>query len=340
MREYDNKDLASIGNRGSIMRKICFFLLLLCSYVLWGKDAYNVDSKPVEDTMLHENSKYIAVIGDIQIYTSSFNRSLYYFQTLSWISMHSDNIAFILQVGDLTNNNYRDQWERFYSTTLPYTCNVPFYACIGNHDYICSKDPFIWNLRDSTKFNSYIAFPSTISHIVASYESSHYENIVIGDQLFDGDSIYLLILEMEPRLSVVKWAIQFVENHPSKRFVLLNHRYLNKQGQRYTECYVMKKDGVSAEYLWQNLVYPHDNIRCVLCGHIGVLSRLLYSDNAWGREIPQVEFNIQKMPHGGDGLIQLWEFPKGNDSVYVRTFNTQTQQFYRDSITEFQFKYR
>lgn len=319
---------------------LCFLQFVLCMSIVWGGDLYDRCFYQQKDTVLHENSKYIAVIGDIQNYTRYPSLLPYYSQTLSWISSHSNSIEFVLQVGDITNDNYLDQWERFYNTTLPFVTKVPFYACIGNHDYVCLQHPEIWEFRDSTKFCQYVTFPSTVSHIVAQYESMHYENIVIGEQLFEGDSIFVLILEMEPRPSVLNWAIRYVKEHPNQSIILLNHRYLNKQGHRYDKSLFKASNCVTAEYLWQNLVYPYDNIRCVLCGHIGALSRLLFSRNVSGREVPQVEFNIQRMPHGGDGLIQLWEFPQNCDSVYVRTFSTQTQQFYKDTITEFNFKYR
>ena len=90
----------------------------------------------------------------------------------------------------------------------------------------------------------------------------------------------------------------------------------------------------------ENLVYNNDNIRCVLCGHVGSRTRVLYSTNSQGRIVPQIEFNIQHEPHGGNGLIQLWEFPKDDDNVYIRTFNACQHEYVTDSITEYQFKYR
>lgn len=61
----------------------------------------------------------------------------------------------------------------------------------------------MWNHRNSTHFSEYVGFPSTISHIEAYNESGHYENVLVHEELFDNDDVYLLILEMDPRRLVV-----------------------------------------------------------------------------------------------------------------------------------------
>lgn len=296
------------------------------------------DSFP--DTVLNCNSKYIAVFGDMQCYFDSQSTIPYYQGALDWITNHADRIAFCLHTGDITNNNYVSQWERFYNATEQYTSIVPFYSCIGNHDYRCNA-PNPWCHRDSTRFNEYIGFPSTISHIVSFYEAGKYENVIVREHFLDGDVVNLILLELEPRMTVVGWADDYVKSHMDERFILVTHRYMSANARRYKNLACMT-DTLSkpGQYVWEKLVYGNDNIRCVLCGHVGSRSRILYSTNSNERIVPQIEFNIQHEPHGGNGLIQLWEFPKDDDNVYVRTFNAYQHEYFTDSITEFQFKYR
>ena len=52
-------------------------------------ESYVKQSEP--DTVLHKDSKYIAVFGDIQYYTSS-GYLQYYASSLEWIATHKDNI--------------------------------------------------------------------------------------------------------------------------------------------------------------------------------------------------------------------------------------------------------
>ena len=299
----------------------------------------DVSSESHPDTVLNTESRYIAVFGDIQNYFNTNTNMQYYRGSLEWISRHSSNIAFMMHTGDVTNNNYVSQWENFQTITTPFTETLPFYTCIGNHDYWCNASNH-WNHRDSTRFSDYVDFPSTVSHIVAYYESSNYENILVREELFENDQIYLLILELEPRRAVVQWADSLVKCYPDENIILITHRYLSAAGKRYlSRLYMTDTESQGAKYLWENLIYDNDNIRCVLCGHVGALSRMLYSMNAAGRIVPQIEFNIQKQPHGGNGLIELWEFDSQGD-VYVRTFNTHTEQYVNDSLTEFQFRFK
>lgn len=291
------------------------------------------------DTVLHSDSRYIAVFGDIQNYIGRFAYMPYYVGSLQWVASHNDCIRFIMHTGDVTNNNYVSQWVCFDTVTAPYTDVVPFYTCIGNHDYRCSA-PDEYNHRDSTRFNEYVGFPSTVSHIEAYYENECYENILVRESLFDNDTVYLLILELNPRIQVVSWADSLVKTIPNSNIILISHRYITASARRYRNlAFIIDSISRPSQYVWENLVYDNDNIRCVLCGHVGSLSRVLYSTNAVGRIVPQIEFNIQNLPHGGDGVIELWEFDRQGD-CYIRTYNTHTEQFVNDSLTSFQFRFR
>lgn len=324
-------------NRFPLIAGVFIVFILIC-HVQCSKQALAVPFELNEpDSLLHTDSKYIAVFGDIQEYTSHPGYMPYYVMSLDWITEHSDKIPFVLHTGDVTNYNRIWEWETFHETTEPYTHQTPFYTCIGNHDYYSyASNP--WNQRDSTRFNDYVGFQSTFDHIVAWYDTLNYENIIVREELFNDRPIYLLILELETRKDVLHWADSIVKTYPNEKFILITHRYLTANAKRYTYLQYMTDDESShSQYVWENLIYNNDNIRCVLCGHVSSLSRVLYSTNITGRIIPQIEFNIQKLPHGGDGLIELWEFDRNND-VYIRIFDTQYKMFVDDTISEFQFR--
>lgn len=316
-----------------------FFVVFLFSgtAMSWGckKDDYY---RVVPDTVLNAESRYIAVFGDLQNYFTSNYYMDYYRGSLDWISQHTDQIRFMLHTGDITNYNTNSEYEAFDSITAPYTEYLPFYTCIGNHDYRCDA-PNPWIYRDSTHFNDYVGYPSAVSHIVNYYDPSSYENVLVAEELFNDEPIYLLILELEPRKSVVRWADSIARSIPDDKILLITHRYMSANGKRYlNKNYMIDEESTAPQYLWDSLIYNNDNIRCVLCGHVSSLSRVLYSTNITGRIVPQIEFNFQNQPHGGDGLIELWEFDDRGD-VYVRLYNTYIQQFVNDSLTEFQFRF-
>lgn len=329
--------------KSKLIVKFRFLVLLLLlggSQIGCSKDSLvlntNIDNEL--DSVLHRDSKYIAVFGDIQSYTSSKYLS-YYKKSLDWITAHSDNICFILHTGDVTEHNWISEWETFHNTTAPYSETVPFYTCAGNHDYRCNAPNQRFH-RDSTYFNQYVGFPSTLSRIVASYDSTKFENILVREKLFDNDPIYLLILELEPRTNVIQWADSLIKSYPNENIILIVHSFIYYEtSYRYQKLQYMGSGSHSAQYVWDNLVYPNNNIRCVLCGHTRARSCVLYSTNAAGREIPQIMFNIQWEPKGGNGLIELWEFDR-SDNVNVRTYNTHLEKFVSDTLSDFHFKYR
>lgn len=53
-----------------------------------------------------------------------------------------------------------------------------------------------------------------------------------------------------------------------------------------------------------------------------------YSENDAGRQVPQIMFNLQSEPNGGDGLLLIWELPKDSKNVNLSIIDTKTQQKY------------
>lgn len=330
--------------------KIPFFIFI--SLVLLSCNVEHPDVKPytfsfVYDSVLNDSSEYIAVIGDIQEYMENDDYIDYYVSTVNWIlSQHivKKNINCILQVGDITNDGSKLQFEKFRNNTKYISEYIPFIACIGNHDYKWSSKYEIIN-RKNTLFSEYISFNKTNELIVARFEDGRMENIVLRNRI-GGEDVYILVLEFGPRKEVVKWANDFVRKNRNVKFILLTHEYLTAKGERidtdsYAEYQIKNTTISTPEELWQDLVKDNNNIMCVLCGHNG-FSNVLLSENSSKRMVPQILFNLQYQKNGGDGLLQLWEFPENSDSVYIKIYNTVSHQWYTDDVVvdKFCFRYK
>lgn len=114
----------------------------------------------------------------------------------------------------------------------------------------------------------------------------------------------------------------------------MTHEFLTGKGERissssYTSQQLKNTTWNSPEQVWQQLVKDNDNIFCVLCGHNGFFTYLM-SDNASDRSVPQILFNLQYLENGGDGWVQLWEFPQNSDSVNVILYNTLRREWKSD----------
>lgn len=292
-------------------------------------------------------SEYIVVIGDIQEYTNNMFLMSYYESTVQWIYsqyIQEMDIKCVLQVGDLTATNLSEQYQSFYNVTSPLADYLPFIACIGNHDYDWDKDSKIIN-RNSTLFSKYTNFQLTNSLVIERFEEGRTENMIVKNYI-GGQPYYILSLEFGSREEVLKWAEDYVSNHPELNFILMTHEYLTKQGELIDEdSYAIRQlrntTCSTPKQIWERLVKKYDNIICVLCGHNGFYACLM-SENDFEREVPQILFNLQYQKNGGDGMIELWEFPQYQDTAIVRIYNTVTREWYREegNIVEFKFRYK
>lgn len=337
-----------INNRGcrAFYTSLYCLIIVSCSESLHEFDSSVLKQTLCLDSNLNIKSEYIVVIGDIQEYTAGKGYDFYYNTTVNWIlSQHIQGIDIkcVLQLGDLTNYNAKEQYNVFYHYTLPMAEEVPYIACIGNHDYMWDKKGLIHNRYD-TYFSDFVSFSLTDSLVLARFESGRMENVVVKNYI-DGNPYYILVLEFGPRIEVLKWADAYIKSHRDCKFILMTHEFLNNKGERIAynstaEAQFRNTTWSSPEQVWQKLVKDNDNILCVICGHNG-FSNHLFSENSIGRQVPQILFNLQYQKNGGNGLIQLWEFPHGSDTVYIRTYSTLLQQWYADDDThKFNFNYK
>ena len=117
----------------------------------------------------------IVVLPDIQSYSDTrkkvvqglFNvedQRYNLFEQVRWIIANKKelNIAMVIQEGDLTQTNHKDEWEISESAFRCLDDVVPYVVCIGNHDQGYDANPppdkvWISNRRDSM-LNDYFPF--------------------------------------------------------------------------------------------------------------------------------------------------------------------------------------
>lgn len=320
-------------------------ILTFCSSCKKGDLIYNYAPTFIrEDSILQDDSEYIIVIGDTQVYTSKPIYYSYYAATMDWIwsqVKHGKNIKCILHVGDVTENNFPHQYDIFFGVTYPTAELIPYIACLGNHDYDWDANNKILN-RYSSHLSQYTSFQTTKSKVVARFEESYMDNIIVENYI-NGQRYDIISLEFGPRPDVVEWARCHVKSHADIKYILLTHEYLTSEGERILEESTAEhqfedRPHTTPEQLWQSLIKNNDNIVCVICGHNG-FSQHLFSVNSYNREVAQVLFNIQHQSNGGDGWIQFWEFPKNGSVAKVKTYNTIVHQENTECYFEFEYKY-
>ena len=321
--------------------------ILLVIIVCYGVNACSkegiviIEEVPITDP----STVYMAVFGDIQYYTNSSCIDMYQ-HSLNWLSTKVNEGWFfncILHTGDVTMSNDVTQWNCFFQATSPIAQHIPFISMIGDHDYTWEDGIHIED-RYSTLFNRFLKFPLTKEKVVAWFEDGRMENVVVENTIF-GERLDLLVLEFGPRREVVEWADAYVKAHSKERFILMTHEYLENGGGRRTTglksvIRLHNTNYTTPEELWNKLIKCNDNIRVVLCGHVGSIYALTVEENDFGREIPQIQHNIQGADYRYDNWLMLWEFPMESDSVNVFIYNTKTEQYYNNQRSLFKFSYR
>lgn len=318
------------------------FLLLFILLTSCRKD--NGESVLPDAFPFSRDSEYIAVFGDIQYYTNYKYDDLFKY-SVDWIEKAYDDgykILGVLHTGDITqSNDTKSEWQHFDNAMKGFSAKIPFISLIGDHDY--SWEGGLIYDRDSTHFTEHVSFPLVTSRIVAAYESGRMENIIVRNYIH-GRRYDFILLEFGPRKEVVDWANEWVQSHPEIQFILMNHEYLENGGGRRTsglKCKIRLRNTsyTTPEELWNELIKCNDNIVCVLCGHVGGLYALTIDTNEYGREIPQIQHNIQGSEYRYDNWLMLWEFPKDCNSVNFFIYNTKTEQYYNNQKVLFTFKY-
>jgi hypothetical protein len=152
-----------------------------------------------------------------------------------------------------------------------------------------------------------------------------------------GRNLLILSLEFAPSDPIVTWAKELVarDEYKDSLVVLVTHSYMRSHAEGNVligkEGYLVE-DVNYGQALWDKLVYPSDNIRLVICGHIAGPDNILESvgfrvdKNHAGKPVSQMLFNAQANGggwhgNGGDGWLRILEFSEDGKTVSVRTFS-------------------
>lgn len=329
-----------------VKRYLFFFILVLCHAELsLCRDKYETTSvmSTNEKFEFNPTSEYIAIFGDIQYCTNNTYGSIYRHST-DWLLEQKQRgmiIKCVLHTGDITQSNALEQWTVFEEHTKEMAAVIPYFSMIGDHDY--TWNGIYINDRQSTMFNDYVKFPLSMHKVVAQFEEGRMENIVVENTIH-GHRLDLLILEFGPRNEVLEWADAYVKANPETMFILMTHEYLEKGGGRRTEklkseIRLRNTTFTTPDELWNNLIRCNDNIRCVLCGHVGGLYAVTEDENDSGRVVAQIQHNIQSPAYRYDNWLMLWEFPKHSNLINVLIYNTKSNQYYNGQQVLFTIPY-
>lgn len=282
-----------------------------------------------------ESSDYIAVMGDVQSYTSD-SRFLPYFKcTMRWVAEEVGKgapVRGMLFTGDLTDNKSASQWNIFRNVTLQGASRILTVCCPGNHDYDWDRggNP-IYAIRDreSCHLSKFAMFPELQRNIVEYYETGKLDNIIVRMEI-NNLPIHIMSLEFSPRPEVLGWAERYLAEHPDERFLLLTHELLDNSGNVITGGSFGNMQfspfGIGhsePSEVADRLIYPFPNVIVAICGHNSFEEEYLIKRKDGGFT-PILLFNLQYQDNGGNGMLELLEFPRGSEVMKVHLLSTVT----------------
>ncbi|MHC4394934.1 MAG: metallophosphoesterase [Planctomycetota bacterium] len=287
---------------------------------------------PVEQPALQfvPRSWTLVVLPDTQNY-STYYPGLLNLQT-QWIADNKEeyNIVYVLQNGDVTNNNSKEEWERADRAFERLDDVVPYAIAPGNHDFGAGGSAGErWTLMNAyfplSRFAKWPSFGGVMDE--GQLENSYH--------LFSagGQDWLIIALEWGPRDKTLAWADRILRKFPNRKAIIMTHAYLYSDSTRYhwqekgesqnwnPHNYSTAGGVNDGEEMWQKLVKKHENVFMVLNGHVlndGLGFLVSTADHR--NQVYQMLVNFQMKPLGGESWLRLIEFLPDGRTVQVKNY--------------------
>lgn len=314
----------------------------------------------------------MVVFPDTQNYSKSSVDLPIFSQMTQWVVDNKDafNIQFVLQEGDIVNQNSRvtptsgdqtanQQWANAKAAMSLLDGVVPYAFSPGNHDYGTTS------AQDrTTQFNDY--FKATDNPLVDPTHGGTLRQVMVPGQLDnavhefvapDGRKMMIVTTEWGPRQRAVDWANRIMQSsaYVDHTAVLLTHAYMNNDDTRLDwnlnldndpsndqggnpHSYPTAPDTNDGEELWQELVSQHEQFEMVFSGHIGGVGvGYLASEGVEGQTVHQMLFDSQTEANGGNGWLRVLEFLDDGRTVRLRTYSPFLRYAKGDARNSFSF---
>lgn len=292
----------------------------------------------------------IVLVPDTQYYAEKYPEILH--SQIDWIVENKEDIDFVLQQGDLTQNNNKEEWEIVQSAFYKLNNQLPYILAVGNHDMGSAPGKFA-DTRNTTLFNSYFPYDvmAQLPGFGGVYEPGKMDNayylVEAGNHKW-----MILTLEFGPRNTVLDWANEVVKQYPDRTIILNTHSYMYSDSTRQSkgdswrpQAYGVGKDtGENAvndgEQIWQKLVRKHPNIRFVFSGHIlntgvGTLISINDAGNPVYQFLANYQSGVEGAVKGGNGYLRILNIDLKKNRLNIQTYSPYIDQYMKEKSQDF-----
>ncbi len=293
------------------------------------------------------------ILPDTQTYMEGYPEV--FESQVDWIIQNKENIAAVIHVGDITQDNHPLEWammSKHFSDIEE--AGVPYTFSLGNHDLGSAPGKFA-DVHDTSLANKYfpISRLNDKSHMGKSQDENQIDNHYI--QINSGGIDWLILsLEFGPSDETLHWANKVIDENSDKVVIVNTHAYLYSDSTLHDEgdwwlpqSYGIGKDSTrnvnNGGQIWEKLVSKHPNIIAVFSGHVlnsGVGTLVSTGDN--GNNVYQMLANYQRGVHdserGGNGYLRIVTFDNKNNKIDVKTYSTWEDKYHTSNEHNFVFE--
>src|SRR5512146_1767843 len=178
----------------------------------------------------------IAALPDTQFYSKSYPQ-IFTTET-QWIADHAKqmNIQLVVGLGDIVDGGGETyQWQNADLAYRVLDGKVPYVAVIGNHDYDqnnpAGRTAYTKNCNAYFGPQRYAGKSWYKSQYPTGSNENFYSIFTLG-----GKQYLVLVLEVFPRNSALKWASAVMKNHPGIDTIVVTHAYTYYDNTRMDRC--------------------------------------------------------------------------------------------------------
>lgn len=318
---------------------------ITCLFFLWLLFSINKISA--------QESFEIVVLPDTQTYIEEYPEV--FESQMKWLASNEKRFAYVLHVGDVTQNNSEVEWKRAADGFSLIRGKIPYSIALGNHDMGSTEGKFA-DTRNTEKANRYFPLEDYTKHteVIATFPEGTIDNLCTE---FDagGQKWLVLSLEFGPRNKTIDWANKMIVQHPNHKVIINTHAYLFHDNtlldgkdwalpQDYGVGKLTGDDAVNdGAQLWDKLVSQHKNILFVFTGHItGSGAATLVSKGIHGNTVYQMLANYQKgvkgVEKGDSGYLRIIKVDNKSHTILVKTYSPWLDSFRTEPEQEFIFE--
>jgi Concanavalin A-like lectin/glucanases superfamily/Secretion system C-terminal sorting domain/Calcineurin-like phosphoesterase len=257
-----------------------------------------------------------------------------------WIADHriDSNIAFVVQLGDCTQNGDMNEieWKRadtsmkkIENPNVPITDGIPYGICVGNHDQgpNGNGDPN----GTTTFYNQYFGQSRFTGR---GYYGGHYgSNNDNHYELFNAGGIDFIHISIEyfpngttaPLQAILDWADALLKTHSNRKGILSTHNMLSTGNPANFQG--------PGQKIYDDLK-DNPNLVLMLAGHVPGEGRR--TDVFNGNTIHTILSDYQSgYTNGGNGYLKILQFLPGQNLLNAKTYSPYSNTFLTGTSNQF-----